>query len=65
MSIEYRHNTSSEKEILTHLQSVDEDFVVPLSQRVNIDEYTHILCKKCQRVYFVFQIYKFYANSSQ
>lgn len=49
MVIEYRYNTSSEKEILTHLQSVDEDFVVPLSRRVNIDEYAHKLYTRAIR----------------
>lgn len=49
MVIEYRYNTSSEKEILTHLQSVDEDFVVPLSRRVNIDEYAHKLYTRAVR----------------
>lgn len=43
MIIEYKHNTASEKEILDHLPSVDEDFVVPLSRRVNIDEHAHKL----------------------
>lgn len=46
MNIEYKYNTASENELYTHLLSVDNDFVVPLSKRVNINEYTKKIFEK-------------------
>lgn len=43
MTIEYRHNTASQTDILCHLKHVAPYFVVDLATRVNLDEYAQKL----------------------
>lgn len=43
MTIEYRHNTASQLDILCHLKHVAPYFVVDLATRVNLDEYAQKL----------------------
>lgn len=49
MSIEYRHNTSSQLDILYHLQNVSSAFVHDLSNRVDVKEYSQKLFSLAER----------------
>ena len=49
MSIEYRHNTSSQFDILYHLQNVSSAFVHDLSNRVDVKEYSQKLFSLAER----------------
>lgn len=49
MSIEYRHNTSSQLDILYHLQNVSSAFVHDLSNRVDVKEYSQKLFSMAER----------------
>lgn len=49
MSIEYRHNTSSQPDILYHLQNVSSAFVHDLSNRVDVKEYSQKLFSLAER----------------
>ena len=49
MSIEYRHNTSSQLDILYHLQNVSSAFVRDLSNRVDVKEYSQKLFSMAER----------------
>ena len=49
MSIEYRHNTSSQLDILYHLQNVSSAFVHDLSSRVDVKEYSQKLFSMAER----------------
>ena len=44
--MEYRTASASTKAILAHLKAADRDFSVPLSQRVNLEEYATQLGEK-------------------
>lgn len=49
MSVEYRHNTSAQLEILYHLQNVSSAFVHDLSDRVDVKEYSQKLFSMAER----------------
>lgn len=50
MDIEYKVNNSTLNDIYCHLQAVNQNFVVPLSQRLDIEEYAQKLYSKSIRV---------------
>ncbi len=49
MSVEYRHNTSAQLDILYHLQNVSSAFVHDLSDRVDVKEYSQKLFSMAER----------------
>lgn len=49
MSVSFKHNTASQSEILHHLQCVSSAFVLDLSQRVNLEEYSQKLFSLAER----------------
>ena len=50
MNIEYKINNSTLKDISCHLHAVDNSFAIPLSQRLDIEEYAQKLYLKSNRL---------------
>jgi len=46
-NIEYRINTASEKQIYMHLKDCNDNFLPPLDERVDLEEYSKKISNKC------------------